>query len=173
MFRTRAALVTAACLAGAISGSVAIAQADSTGSTGSTAATSVPATITVNGAGDFSVDSTASTATIQADYLTALSSALTDAHTHASTLSAAVGDTLGVVQNITEESNEGNTACSGPIFAEGKASGAPVPTVAPTTSKKKHHSSKPSKTTAHIADDTTTTCTVEADVTVTYAMVPS
>ena len=190
MIRTKAALAVAACLAGVISGSIAAAQADtsSTGATGTTGATSTPASITVNGAGTISVDSSASKATLQASYLTALGSAVSDAQAK---VTAQIGDTLGVVENITEQSSDGGGFCSGPVFAAaGTAKGAPVPAVSPGSSpnkKKKNHSSKPKAATielptaatvamptiARIADTTSSTCTIEADVTVTYAMAPA
>jgi uncharacterized protein YggE len=181
MIRTKAALAVAACLAGVVSGSLAAAQADTsssgaTGSTGSTGSTGAPATISVNGAGSMTVDSSASSATVQASYLTALGSALTDAHTKATQLSSAVGDTLGAVENITEQSNDGGPLCYGPMFAAaGTAKGAPVPAVSPGSPKKKTpHSSKPKKATAQIAAVTTSSsCTIEADITVTYAMSPA
>jgi hypothetical protein len=182
MIRTKATLAVAACIAGVVSGSIAAAQADtsSTGASGATGATAAPAaSITVNGTGTVSVDSSESSAVLQAAYLTALGSALTDAHTHATTLSGAVGDTLGAVETITEQSSDGGNICGGPLFAAGSARGAPVPVVSPGTSKKKSHSSKPKSAAvaipaiARIADDSSTTCTVEADITVTYAMAPS
>jgi uncharacterized protein YggE len=188
MFRTKAALAVAACLAGVVSGSIAAAQADSTstGATGTTGTTSVPATITVNGAGDVTVDSSASSASMQASYLAGLATALNDAQAKATALSAQVGDSLGAVENITEESND--DGCSGVLFAAGTAKGAPVPAVSAGTSKKKGHGkTKPKAGTieratgatlaipaiARIADDSVTSCTIEADVTVTYAMAPS
>jgi hypothetical protein len=153
MIRTKAALAVVACMAGVVSGSIAAAQADSSGSgaTGPTGATGASgaavATITVNGSGAVTADPSVTGSAAQADYLTALGNALTDAHTHATTLAAAIGDTVGAVENITEESND-NYPCSGPVFAAGSASsGAPVPAVSPGTSKKKHHGSKPKKTT--------------------------
>ena len=212
MIRTKAALAVIACMAGVVSGSIAAAQADSsstgaTGTTGATGASGAVATITVNGSGAVTADPSVTGSAAQADYLTALGDALTDAHTHATTLAAAIGDTLGPVENITEESND-NYACSGLVFAAGSArSGAPVPAVSPGTSKKKHHSSKPKvkariampmsvagsgasagagaagagagasasagatvaiPAIARIADSTS--CTIEASVTVTYAM---
>jgi hypothetical protein len=224
MIRTKAALAVVACMAGVVSGSIAAAQADSsgtgaTGPTGATGASAAVATITVNGSGAVTADPSVTGSAAQADYLTALGNALTDAHTHATTLAAAIGDTVGAVENITEESND-NYPCSGPVFAAGSArSGAPVPAVSPGTSKKKkHHSSKPKGTTrialpmsavagtgtgtsagasagvagsssstpagaatgagatvaipaiARIADVVSTSCTIEASVTVTYAM---
>jgi uncharacterized protein YggE len=184
MIRTKAALATAACLAGVISGSIAAAQAD----TSSTAATTppTPASITVNGSGTITVDSSASTASVQASYLTALGSAMTDAQTKATALTTQVGDTLGTIENITEQSGDGDL-CSGPLFAAaGTAKGAPVPAVSPGSSKKKSHGSKPKAAALEIparatnamaivrtADISPTSCTIEADVTVTYAMAPA
>ena len=179
MIRSRAALTLAACLAGAVSGSIAIAQASTTGPTGATAATgptSTPATITVNGADRVSVDPSASDTSVQASYLTALTAALTDAKTKATALATASGDTLGAVQNITEQSSDAY-GCSGPVmYASGTAKGAPAPgrpSVAP--KKTPHPSSKP-KAVAGLAvmvPFPPANCTIEADVTVTYAMAPA
>jgi hypothetical protein len=178
MIRSRAALVAAACLAAAVGGTVASAQADSTGATGTTGTTVVTApaaTITVNGSATASLASDASPATVNATYLSALTAALTDAHTKATALSSAVSDTLGTVENITEQSDDSGL-CSGPtVFnAAGTAKGAP--SVAPRTSKpsKKHghHGSKTKGLKARMAD-ATGTCTIEADITVTYAMAPA
>ena len=181
MIRSRAALTFAACLAGAVSGSIAIAQASigATGPTGTMAATgttNTPATITINGGDRVSVDASASTASVQASYLTALTAALTDAKTKATALATASGDTLGAVQNITEQSSD-VSGCSGPfMYASGNAKGRPVaagPSVAP--KKKPHPSSKP-KAVAGIAEVVPVppgNCSIEADVTVTYAMAPA
>jgi uncharacterized protein YggE len=184
MIRSKAAFAVAACMAGVVSGSIAVAQADtgSTGASGASGASGTPATITVNGSGSVTIAANPSTAAAQTSYLSALGLALTDAHTHASALTAAVGDTLGVVENVTEESNDEGSLCSGLVYAEGAAGHAtPVPAVSPGSKKKKSHSSKPKKAgiaypaIARVADDTSTptTCTIEADVTVTYAMAPA
>lgn len=173
-------LATAAALAGAISGGVAAASADTTGASGasgasgatgtigSTGATGTAATITVNGAGFATLDSTAALTVMQSDYLGALTSALGDAHAKAAALAAAVGDTIGAVTNITEQSND-SYGCAGPVnfAAGGVARGAPTPA---TPTSHKSHGHKPKKATARIVDDTTTSCTIEADVTVTYSM---
>jgi hypothetical protein len=179
MHRPNAALLAAlACLGGTISGTIAAAQADtgttgstgataSTGTTGTTGSTGAPATITVNGAGFATVGSSAPTATFQTDYLAALSAAVTDAQTKAGALATQVGDSLGPVQSITEQSND-NSGCDGPVMfaaTPGVARGAP--STAPKPHKPKH---KDHKATARIADDTSQTCTIEADVTVTYSM---
>jgi hypothetical protein len=124
---------------------------------------------------------------MHASYLAGLASAVSDAQAKASALAAQVGDSLGAVENITEQSND--DGCSGVVFAAGTAKGAPVPVASPgTTSKKKSHGKpKPKAGTlerataatlaipaiARIADDSVTSCTIEADVTVTYAMAPA
>ena len=87
MIRTKAALAVIACMAGVVSGSIAAAQADSsstgaTGTTGATGASGAVATITVNGSGAITADTSVTGSAAQADYLTALGDALTDAHTH-------------------------------------------------------------------------------------------
>jgi ribonuclease HI len=170
MIRSRAALAVAACLAGVGAGSIGAAQADtgSTGTTGATGATAAAAaTITVNGSATVALPSGATADTINSMYLSALSSALTVAHTKAASLSGAVGDSLGAVQNITEQSDNSG-ACGGPVaFAKSP------PAVAPTPKKKhSHHGSKTKGAKARMAD-ATETCTLEADITVTYAMAPS
>ncbi|HEX4036240.1 MAG TPA: SIMPL domain-containing protein [Solirubrobacteraceae bacterium] len=159
----------AGCLVGALCGSVAGAQADTTGATGTTGSTGASAaTIMVNGSSTFTVDQNASAGAISSGYLGALESALTDAHTKASALASSVGDTLGVVQNITEQSSDGGL-CSARVFANavGSVHGAPAPSPA----KKHHHKKKKSalRRIARIAD-ASSSCSVEADVTVTYAM---
>lgn len=174
MLRSKASLVAiVACLAGVVSGSIAAAQADggatgATGATGSTGATGAAATITVNGSGEETVASTAPTTTFQSSYLSALEAALSDAHTKASALAAQSGDTLGAVQNITEQSNDGN-GCSGPIMYAAGGVAKSAPTGAPSPHKPRHHT-KPTHAIARVADVTPTTCALQANVTVTYGM---
>jgi hypothetical protein len=178
MLRTKTVLATAtAALIAAAIGSLGAAQADTTGSSGTTAAsgttgTANPVTITVNGAGFVTLDENAPTATFQSGYLSALGNAQSDAKAKATMLATQSGDTLGAVQNITEQSND-DGGCASPIFAAaGSAKGAPA--VAPTPKKhRKHHAAVRAAAIARVADDTNTTCTIEADVTVTYAMAPS
>jgi len=168
MLRSKVALTAVVgCLVGVLCGSVAGAQATTTGTTGTTGATGASAaTITVNGSSTFSVDPSASSSTISGDYLGALESALTDAHTKAAALASSVGDTLGAVQNITEQSSDGGL-CSARVFANatGSVHGAPAPRPA----KKHHHKKSAVRRIARIAD-AVSSCSVEADVTVTYAM---
>jgi len=179
-------LVATAALAAAVSGGVAAANASTgttgttgatgttgtTGTTGATVATATPATIIVNGAGFATIDPNASSATMQAEYLTALQGALADAHTKASALAGEVGDTLGVVQNVTEQSND--TGCRGPImYAQGTAKSAPAGAPTPAPKPSRHHS-KPKRSAAQMVittmPPTPSSCTLEADVTVTYSM---
>jgi uncharacterized protein YggE len=170
MLRSKVALTAAVCcLVGALCGSVAGAQADTTGATGATGSIGAsPRTITVNGSSTFTVPSSASPSTASSDYLTALESALTDAHTKAAALSTSAGATLGTVQNITEQSSDGGL-CSVRVFAKavGSTHGAPAPKPG-----KKHHKKKGTlRRLARIADDSSNnTCSAEADVTVTYSI---
>ena len=127
MIRTRAMLVSAtaaACLAGVAAGSIGAAQATTastgnTGTTGTTATTgtSTPATITVNGAAIATVDTTTSVAAQHAAYLTALGNAVTDGQTKANALATQVGDKLGAVQTLTEQSSfSGGGFCGNRVF---------------------------------------------------------
>lgn len=181
MIRTRAMLVSAtaaACLAGVAAGSIGAAQATSTGTTGTTGATSAtatatPATVTVNGAAIATVDTTTDVATQHAAYLTALGNAVTDAKTKAGMLATQVGDTLGAVQSLTEQSSfSGGNYCGRVIMgAAGYAKGAP--SVAPSrrpSKKKTHHTLKLMAAIAQPSPVGPTTCTIEADVTATFSM---
>jgi hypothetical protein len=183
MLRSKATLLaTAAALAATVSGGITAANADTTGASGATGATGTTgttgatgttapaATITINGAGYATVDSNAPTATMQSDYLGALESALGDAHAKAAALAADAGDTLGPVENITEQSND-SYGCSGPV-AFGRASSSVRPPSPAGPAGKKHHRHRKAvkPTVARIADETPSSCTVEADVTVTYAL---
>ncbi len=187
MFRSKAPLVAVvACLAGVVSGSIAAAQATTgatgttgttgtTGATGATAPAPTPATVTVNGSGSITVDMNAPTATVQSAYMTALGSALTAAHTKAGALATQVGDTLGAVQSITEQSNDIGVCSNRVMYASSgvaKGKGVPAPASAPSAKHHKKHKSHP-KAAARIADvqpQPPTTCMVQADLTVTYAM---
>jgi uncharacterized protein YggE len=180
MIRTKAMLVSAAaaaCLAGVAAGSIGAAQADTSTTATTTSPSPSPATITVNGAAIATVDPSANVATQHAGYLAALGSAVTDAQTKATALATQIGDKLGTVENLTEQSNySGGGFCGNRVFAStGVAKGSP-PTPGSTPGspgKKGHHGSKP-KATARLADVVApTTCTIEADVTVTYAMAPA
>jgi uncharacterized protein YggE len=187
MIRTKAMLVSAAaaaCLAGVAASSIgAAAAATSTTSTSTTtspattAPTTTPATITVNGAAIVTVDPSADVATQNAGYLGALGSAVTNAQTKATALATQVGDTLAAVQNITEQSSySGGDFCGNRVFVGAATSKGSAPAAGPAVGshkKKPHPSSKP-KATARIADVVApTTCSIEADVTVTYAMAPA
>jgi hypothetical protein len=175
MPRTRTLLASAvAALVAATAGSLGAAQADSTGPSGATGSTGAPtATVTVNGAGFVTVDQSASTAAFQSAYMTALGSALSDAKAKATLLATQSGATLGAVQTITEQSND-NGGCASPIFAaQGRAKGAPSTAPAPVSHHRKHTKAAvhhAAAALARAADVTNTSCTVEADVTVTYGM---
>jgi uncharacterized protein YggE len=177
MFKTKqAAVAIAACLVGALGSGVVAAQADSsvtppTGTTGATGATAAPATITMNGSGSVTLAAGASSSDISTGYLSALTAALGDARTKATALSGAVGDTLGAVENVTEQSTD-DGLCSGPVFMN--AAGAPAASSkSAKPAKPSHHKAKSSHKVARIADAAQTSCTVAADVTVTWAMSPS
>ena len=188
MIRTKAMLITAAaaaCLAGVAASSIgAAAAATSTTSTSTTTSptTTSPtaATITVNGAAIVTVDPSADVATQNAGYLGALGSAVTNAQTKATALATQVGDTLGAVQNITEQSSySGGDFCGNRVFLGAATSKGSAPAAGPAVGspkKKPHHSTKPKATVriaAVIAPVAPTTCSIEADVTVTYAMAPA
>jgi hypothetical protein len=188
MIRTKAMLISAAaaaCLAGVAASSIgAAAAATSTTSTSTSTSTSpsttapatTPATITVNGAAIVTVDPSADAATQNAGYLGALGSAVTNAQTKATALATQVGDTLGAVQNITEQSSySGGDFCGNRVFLGAASSKGSAPAAGPAVShKKKPHPSTKLKATARIADVVApTTCSIEADVTVTYAMAPA
>jgi uncharacterized protein YggE len=134
----------------------------------------------VNGAAIVTVDPSADVATQNAGYLAALGSAVTNAQTKATALATQVGDTLGAVQNITEQSSySGGDFCGNRVFLGAATSKGSAPAAGPAVGspkKKPHHSSKP-KATVRIADVVApvapTTCSIEADVTVTYAMAPA
>jgi uncharacterized protein YggE len=102
---------------------------------------------------------------------------VTNARTKATALATQVGDTLGAVQNVTEQSNySGGDFCGNRVFLGAATSKGSTPAGGPAAGspkKKPHHSSKP-KATVRIADAVApTTCSIEADVTVTYAMAPA
>jgi uncharacterized protein YggE len=154
-------IAVAAVLAGAGASGIGQAQAD----TSSTAAT-----IVVNGTDSItlSTDPTPSDATTQSTYQTALGDAITNANAKATFIAGQIGATLGAITNVTETSDSSNL-CSGPIlFAAGTAKpGTATPT---TTPKKKHKKAQIFRT---VIDPNSTSCSIEADVTVTYAITPA
>jgi uncharacterized protein YggE len=188
MLKPRTTLVAlAAVLAGAALSGIGEAQADSS-TTSATIVVNGTDTITLTGANPSQSD-------IQATYQSALGGALTNAGQHATFIAGQINATLGPITNVTETSSSSDM-CEGPIMY---ASGAPVPaTGANGSSKRKHHTAKaplavmrvapvaasagpvrasgaaipvPVHTTAII--DPNSSCSVEADVTVTYAMTPA
>jgi hypothetical protein len=93
---------------------------------------------------------------------------MTDAHTKAAALAATVGDTLGLVQNITEQTSDSDGCTGRALFGASGAAKRPTVKVAP--SHKAHGHGKSHKATARLADAASNTCMLEADVTVTYGM---
>jgi uncharacterized protein YggE len=158
MLKPRTIIIAlSAVLAGAALSGLGIAQADSP--------TVSPATIVVNGTDTITLDPSASDATQQATYQTALGGALTDASQKASFIASQVAATLGAVTNVTETSDSSDL-CQGPIvYAAGGTAkpGKPIPV---TTRHK--------ATVMAIAPiDPSSQCSIEADVTVTYDMTPA
>jgi uncharacterized protein YggE len=96
MLKPRTILIAlSAVLAGAALSGLGIAQADDPTAT-------TPATIVVNGTDTITLDPSASDATQQATYQTALGGALTDANQKASFIAGQVSATLGAITNVTE-----------------------------------------------------------------------
>ena len=170
MTTPRTTLIALATLAiGAGASQLGSAQADSTGTSGTPSATgtssSTPAdTIVVNGSGVIQLPPGTVTATVQSDYQTELAAALDNASQKASFIAQKIGATLGPITNVTETSASSNL-CTGPImYAQGA-----TPTTAPSS---RHKKAKHSPLMRAIIDPVGS-CSVEADVTVTYAMTPA
>jgi uncharacterized protein YggE len=155
-------VAVAAVLAGAGASAVGSAQADSP------TTTVTPSTIVVNGTDTVTLAANTPEATVQSTYQTALGAAITNASGKATFIATQISATLGAITNVTETSDS-SSLCQGPIlYAEGAATpGTSTPT--PRTHKKKH---KAPMIRAAIVDPTST-CTLEADVTVTYAITPA
>jgi uncharacterized protein YggE len=155
-------LTLAAVLAGAGASGIGTAQADSP------TTTATPATIVVNGTDSITLAPDSPDATIQTTYQTALGDAITNASGKATFIATQIGATLGSVSNVTETSDSSNL-CQGPIlYAQGVAT--PGTSKSPTSSHKKKHKAGPM---IRAIIDPTSTCTVEADVTVTYNITPA
>ncbi len=169
MPRPRTILISAAAvLAGAATSGIGVAQADSS----STAATTTPSTIIVNGTDSITIDPSSSDATIAATYQTALGDAITNADQKATFIATQIKATLGAITNVTETSDSSDL-CNGPILAEGVATPEVAKSTTPkskttTTSHKKHKSMI-----VRAIVDPTSSCSVEADVTVTYDITPA
>jgi uncharacterized protein YggE len=163
MTRPRTTLVAlAAVLATAAAGGLGEAQADSTSST----TTATPNTIVVNGTDSIDAVSGATSAEDQATYQTALGDAITNAQAKATFIASQIGATLGAITNVTETSDS-SELCQGPILE-------PQAAKTTTTSGGSSRHKKAHALRAHRADVVVdSTCTIEADVTVTYAMTPA
>lgn len=162
MTRPRTTLVAlAAVLATAAVGGLGEAQADSTSST----TTATPDTIVVNGTDSIAAVTGATPADDQSTYQTALGDAITNAQSKATFVATQIGATLGSITNVTETSDASNL-CQGPIFLPATAK--PTTTAGGSSRHKKTRTVR-----AHRADVIDSTCSIEADVTVTYDMTPA
>ena len=168
MNRPRTALIAIAALAlGAGAGQLGSAEADSsTGATGTTGVTSTaaPDTIVVNGSDTITIPTGSPTSTADSTYQSALGGALTDAGQKATFIASQVGATLGPITNVTETSDSSDLCQSAILFAPGTAKATTTP-----SKHKTHHGPLIRAVTADSSDS----CSVEADVTVTYTMTPS
>jgi hypothetical protein len=158
------ALALAALALGAGASQLGIAQADNStgasGTTGTSGTTSVD-TIVVNGSGVIQLPTATDAATVQTDYQTELGAALQDASQKATFIAQKVGATLGPITNVTETSDS-SSLCQGPVvYANSTAPRTPA-------KHKTHHGPL-----LRAIIDPVNSCSVEADVTVTYAMTPA
>lgn len=171
MTRQRTTLIAlAALIAGIGASQLGSAQADSsstgasgtTGATGATATTS-SGTIIVNGSDVVTLPSGTDQSTVQSNYQTALGNALTNAGQKATFIANQIGATLGPIANVTESSGSGSL-CAGPIlYAPGVKSQS-----TPSSRRKVKHGPM-----IRAMIDPVGSCSVEADVTVTYSMTPA
>lgn len=130
-----------------------------------------PRGITANGAGQRTLQSTASADAFKAAYRDALTDALADAKDKAAFIAEKSGVTLGAVQSVVETSNTVLDGCNFAVGAESVAGTAPAPPVKkPAKAKKKKAKHK----TVHKADAAQTPpddgypCPVSASVTARY-----
>jgi uncharacterized protein YggE len=160
MTRSRTTLLAVtAVLAGACLSGLGVAQADNSTTTAST--------IVVNGTDTITIDPSSSDATQQTTYQTALGDALTNAGQKATFIATQIGATLGAVTNVTENSDSSGELCGGPIlFGAGTAK-----PETPNAGKPKHK--KVRRMNVPVITDPVSECTIEADLTVTYAMTPA
>ncbi len=160
MTRSRTTLLAlTAVLAGASLSGLGVAQADNS--------TTPANAIVVNGTDTITIDPSSSDATQQTTYQTALGDALTNAGQKATFIATQIGATLGVVTNVTETSDSSGVLCGGPIlYAAGTAKPG-----ASTGGKPKHKKVRRMNTAVIV--DPVSQCSIQADVTVTYAMTPA
>jgi len=169
--RPRTTLIALAALAiGAGAAQLGSAQADSsTGPSGTTGTTGAGGptqadTIVVNGTDTITIPTGSPSSTAQSTYQNALGGALTNASQKATFIASQIGATLGPIINVTETSDSSNL-CQGPVlFAPGTAK--------PSTPATRRHKNKHAPLIRAIAEPIDS-CSIEADVTVTYAMTPS
>jgi uncharacterized protein YggE len=129
------------------------------------AATQTPAThtLSVNGAAQRTVPSSAPQEAFTVAYRAALDDALDDAKAKADRIAQKQGLTLGAVEALTETSN---SVLGGCMFGYGVADSAKAP-------PKANHPRKPkpkARPVAHAAQDQTYPCPVQASVTVVYTI---
>jgi hypothetical protein len=185
-------LIAVGAAVAAAAGGIGQAQADSGSASGA------PETIVVNGSDTETIASDADAATQQSTYETALAAAVANAGVKANVIATALGATLGSVDNVTEESSSSGDLCETYLPVEAASGGAngnaPTTTSTSTTGHKKKH--KKHKAGALVrgvaasvpvgvptpgpvghgtvmfssADTSNDTCSIEADVTVTYEM---
>jgi hypothetical protein len=155
-------LAVAAVLAGAGASGIGTAQADSP------TTTATPSTIVVNGTDTITLAPDAPDATVQSTYQTALGDAITNASGKATFIATQIGATLGSITNVTETSDSSNLCQSRILYAQGVATPGTSKPTARTPHKKKHNGPL-----VRAIIDPTSTCSVEADVTVTYDITPA
>jgi hypothetical protein len=137
------------------------------------AATEAPAAhaLSVNGAAQRTISSSAPQDAFTVAYRAALDDALDDAKAKADRIAAKQGLTLGAVQALTETSN---SVLGGCMFGYGVAdsgSGRTAPPVAKAPPKAKHRRKpKPSRSAARAAQNESYPCPVQASITVVYAL---
>lgn len=169
-------IVLSAAAALMIVGVLGVANAD-TGPAPATTATPPARVITVNGAGARGVADNAPAAEATAAYGQALADALADAKGKAQALATATGVALGSVQSLVEQSNTPISGCQGgyAMAAESDAAKRPAkPARAPKPARKSpsdKKKKKPAKASSRtVAPDAPTGCSVDASLTVSYAV---
>jgi uncharacterized protein YggE len=156
-------IALAAVLVGAGASGIGSAQADSP------TTTATPATIVINGTDTITLAPNSPDATVQSTYQTALGGAITNASAKATFVATQIGATLGSVSNVTETSDSSDLCQSRILYAQGVASPGTAKPTARTPHKKKHTNGPLIRTFV----DPTSSCSIEADVTVTYNITPA
>jgi hypothetical protein len=136
------------------------------------AATPTPGapTLSVNGAAQRIVPSSAPQEAFTVAYRAALDDALVDAKAKADRIAQKQGLALGAVQALTETSNSVLGGCMFGYGAADSGSGKSAPPAAKAPPKANHPRKPKPKTAARAAQNQTYPCPVEASVTVVYAI---